>query len=621
MKLPTLALLALLLATTAPETIAADRPNIVWILSEDNSKHYLKLFDEHGAETPNIEALAAEGLTFTRAFSNGAVCSVARTTLATGCYAPRIGTQYHRKVAPAHLPGGLRMFPALLRDAGYYTTNNSKKDYNAVEGEGVWDESSKKATWRKRPEGEQPFFHMETHTESHEGKLHFDRATFENEKTDHDPAGVFVPPGFPDTELMRYTIARYLDRMQIIDERVGETIAKLEEDGLLEDTFVFYFGDHGGVLPFSKGYPYETGLHVPLVVRVPEKWKHLVDAERGTEVGGFVSFVDFGPTVLNLAGVEVPAQMDGEAFLGEGVSLAEVRGRDFTYSHADRFDEKYDFRRAIRVGDYKYIRNYEPLYPDALQNNYRYEMLAYREIRRLHREGQLGDGQRFFQRKAPEELYDLSGDPYEMENLAGDDQHRDTLAELRERLREFEKQLPDLSFFPESVLVREALDDPAAYGQEHRERIAALLDTADLALHPFPDAAEELGRALVSSDPLRRYWGAKACTSFGEGAADLAERALPLLEDENNLVRIAAAEFLGSIGKRDPRPALTGVLNTTSDPVEALIALNTIVHFHDADGIAYPFQSENLDPLSPKPEAVDDQVQRRLDYLKGETER
>ncbi len=170
---------------------AADRPNMVWIVSEDNSIHYLDHFFDGGAKAPNIEALAAHGLTFDHAFSNAPVCSVARTTLATGCYGPRIGTQFHRRYQLAPMPEGLRMFPAYLRDAGYYTTNNSKKDYNAVEGTGVWDESSGKASWRNRPEKDQPFFHMQSH-----GAVARELAAFQSKqlsktkKTAADPASV-----------------------------------------------------------------------------------------------------------------------------------------------------------------------------------------------------------------------------------------------------------------------------------------------------------------------------------------------------------------------------------------------------------------------------------------------
>lgn len=602
---------ALFLVTQFAE--AADKPNIVWIVSEDNSKHYLKLFDENGAETPNIAALADHGLTFTRAFSNAPVCSVARTTLATGCYAPRIGTQFHRRTKLAELPPDLKLFPAYLRESGYYTTNNSKKDYNCVETEGTWDESSKKATWRNRPNKETPFFHMQSHTQSHESSLHFSQASYENDKTDHDPADVNLQPYFPDTPLFRYTYARYLDNIQTIDGIVGDTVAQLKEDGLLEDTFIFYFGDHGGVLPRGKGYAYESGLHVPLVVRVPENWKHLVDSEIGKENKGFVSFIDFGPTALTLAGLTVPEQMDGKPFLGEGVSLSDVSKRDTAFGYADRMDEKYEMVRTLRIGDWKYIRSFQPYYPDGLQNNYRYKMLAYREWRELYNAGKLDEVQeQFFKPKPAEMLFDLSTDPHEVDNLAEDETHHAQLLKMREQMAEQLTGMPDLSFIPESVLYDEAMGNPVAYGQENLERIETLRQTAGLMLLPLAEAEKPLREALKSNDPLVRYWAATACASFGVDATELANTAKPLLEDENPLVRVRAAEFLGLIGEIDPRGTLIDVVNTSGNPVEQLIALNAVALFHDYAETSYPFSADDFEPVVKGSES-----ERRIQYLQG----
>lgn len=605
-------LLIAALVTFLVNLSAADRPNVVWIVSEDNSKHYLKLFDETGVDAPHIEALAKNGLVFDHAFSNGAVCSVARTTLATGCYAPRIGTQFHRRSKLANLPKNLELFPRYLKEAGYYTTNNSKKDYNAVEGKNTWDESSGKADWRNRKEKSQPFFHMQSHSESHEGKLHFSEEAFASEKTDNDPSKVTLPDYFPDTELFRYTYASYLDKIQTIDKIVGKTIAKLEEDGLLEDTFVFYFGDHGGVLPRSKGYIYESGLHVPLVIRIPEKWKHLVDAERNTRQKGFVSFVDFAPTTLKLAGVEIPDQMDGTPFLGEGVSMESVNKQDSTFGYADRFDEKYDLCRSLRIGDWKYIRNYQPYLPDGLQNNYRYFMLAYREWRDLYNQGKLGSDQRqFFEPKAPEMLFDLSTDPHEVNNLAADPTHQARLSEMRDQLHKKLTGMPDLGFYPEDQLYDEAMDDPVAYGRAHKEEIGAMIRTADLMLKPFSEVNEDIQAAMTSENAGERYWAAAVCAAFGEEASDLATIAKPLLKDESPAVRVRAAEFLGLTGKIDPRATLIDVVNGADNEVTQLIALNAAALFHDHSRLSYPFDGSNF-------KNVKGEAQRRIDYFTGD---
>ena len=597
---------------SAAQGEAAKRPNVVWIVSEDNSKHYLKLFDEAGAETPHIAKLAESGITFTRAFSNSPVCSVARTTLAAGCFAPRIGTQFHRRSKLANLPADLKLFPSYLREAGYYTTNNSKKDYNAVETEGTWDESSKSATWRNRPDADQPFFHMESHAQSHESSLHFSEESYQKDKTKHDPAKVTLPPYFPDTPLFRYTFARYLDNIQTIDEIVGRTVAKLEEDGLLEDTFIFYFGDHGGVLPRGKGYVYESGLHVPLVVRVPGNFRELVRIEPGTETEGFVSFVDFGPTVLNLAGIEVPEQMDGRAFLGSEITLDDIATRNEAFGYADRFDEKYEMIRTLRVGDWKYMRSFQPYYPDGLQNNYRYKMLAYREWRDLYNDGKLGSDQRqFFEPKPAELLFDLSTDPHEVNNLAGDPRHQARLREMREQMNEQMKEMPDLSLFPENQLYDEAMEDPVGFGENNRTRIATALDTANLMLLPIAEAERPLASALRSADPLIRYWAVTACTAFGNEAAELTSAAKALLRDEDPMVRVRAAEFLGSVGEIDPRDTLIDVVNETDHPVQQLIALNAVAYFHDHVSTSFPCRADSFTN-------VVGEAQRRTLYLEGD---
>ena len=602
----------LLVASFAAYTVqarSAERPNFVWIVSEDNSKHYLRLLDPSGTPTPHIEQLAANGLTFVHAFSNSPVCSVARTTLATGVYAPRLATQFHRKVKPVTLPSGWRMFPAYLRDAGYYTTNNVKTDYNAVASEDVWNESSREASWRNRSDENQPFFHMESYGESHESSLHFTVAEMASQQPDTEAGDVTLAPYHPDTPVFRYTVARYHDRIRAIDKRVGDTIAKLKNDGLLEETFVFYFGDHGGVLPRSKGYAYDTGLHIPLVVRVPQKWKHLVDAPQGATVSGFVEFVDFGPTVLNLAGVPSPNHMDGDPFLGDGVTLEDVNARIETFGYADRFDEKYELVRTLRQGAFKYHRNYQAHYPDGLQNNYRYRMLAYAEWRDMFHEGQL-DGVRraFFEPKSAEALYDLKADPFETKNLAGDPAYASKLKTMRARLKERLVTMPDLSFLPESILLEEALLDPVAFGEDQKRRIARLIDTADLALDPFDTAKPQLMRALRSDDPVERAWALTVCAIFGNAAQSLGERARLLLQDDDELVRVRAVEFLARIRVVDPEPTLKHVLRTTEDSVVAAIALNTAVYVRDALGYDIRMTREDV-------RATGDSIDRRLEYL------
>ena len=575
--------LFLLAITSAGQAQEQKRPNIVWVVSEDNSKHYLRLYEPGGAPMPNIERLASQGLVFNHAFSQAPVCSVARSTIISGCYAPRIGAQYHRRARLAPMPEGLEMFPYYLRQSGYYTTNNAKEDYNIIKSKEVWDVSSRYATYRNRSEG-QPFFHVQNFGITHEGKLHFKEVEMQRDKTSTDPEAIKPHPYHPNTPVFRYTYARYLDLNTEVDRSIGEFIAQLEADGVLDDTFIFYYGDHGGVLPGSKGYVYERGLHVPLVVYVPKNWRHLVPASPGSRVDGFVRFIDLGPTVLNLAGVAVPDQMDGRPFLGPGVDLKALGARKKAFSYADRFDEKYDFVRALRVGKYKYIRSYQPFNFDGLHNFYRYRMLAYQEWREMSKSGKLNAAQdQFFRARGPEALYDLEADPHEVDNLAVNGRKKGMMKKMRKALQKQVKNMPDLSFFPEPYLLENAWENPVAFGRQHREEIERLADIADLSLLPYKKARADLQAALQSTSPWERYWAYITCSVFGEEAAEFYDTAKKALEeDPENLVKVRAAEFLGLTRAANPVDALTGCLKNARSATEANLVLNTITLLHEA---------------------------------------
>ena len=597
-----------------PKSDPADRPNIIWITSEDNSKHYMKIFDENGVETPNIERLARHGIVFTRAFSNAPVCSAARSTLISGVYGPRIASHYHRKLELVPMPASLEMFPAYLRQAGYYTTNNSKEDYNIIKSANVWNESSREAGWRNRQEG-QPFFHVQNIGTTHESGLFFTEEEMNSPDTLSDRDACFIHPYHPQTEVFKYTNARYRDKIVTMDRQVGAILGKLEEDGLMENTFVFYFGDHGGVLPGSKGYLMETGLHVPLVVYIPPRFRHLVDGEPGSETERFVSFLDFGATVLNLAGVEIPQGIDGKPFLGKNSGPEAGEGPGITFSYADRFDEKYDMVRAVRKGQYKYIRNYQPFNYDGLRNNYRYRQTGYREWLALFEKGALNEIQSaFFREKSPEWLFDLAADPYETNNIAHDPEYSVILEDMRGELNSWVRGMPDLSFYPEFFLLQNAVEDPVEFGQGRQDEIHAYADIADLMLTDFRSAEPLIRASLDSEDPWKRYWGLIVCSSFGRSAAEL----LPIIRqasesDPETINRVRAAEYLGITGVRDPSPIMTGSLYASRDVAEALLILNSIVLMQDGYGYPFDIDAEKL-ASGLKDNNV---INQRLTYLGG----
>ncbi len=577
---------------TKPISRSAEKPNIVWLITEDNSKHYLKLYDESGAKMPTVESLAENGLIFDNAFSNSPVCSTARTTLATGLYGSSMGTMNHRSYHKVTLPDSVKPFSQLLKQAGYYTTNNVKTDYNFAPIPEVWSDSSNKANWKNRQEG-QPFFHMQTFAITHEGKLHFKKGQIQNVATQHDPNKVKLAPIYPDTKTFRYTHARTLDNHVKADSQMANVIKQLEQDGELENTFIFYFGDHGGVLPGSKGYLFESGLSVPLVVRVPKNFKHLLPhslQKPNTRVTGTVSFIDFAPTVLELAGVDAPNAYPGLSFLSKEVSLQTLNQRDEIFGEADRFDEKSDLVRSVRKGNLKYIRNYQPFYPDGLENLYRYKQVAFQEWRTLFLQGKLTPQQAaFFLPKKVEALYDLSIDPYEMKNLADKPEYQTQLKQLRELLQQHQRNIPDLGFLAESKLVQTKTDKSFYdYGHEQQAKIKQLISVADLQLKPYSQIQTQLITALKHKDDDVVYRAVIVATSFDQQAKALVPTITKLLSNSHSIqVRSRALEFLTMVNGFDPRKAFSSLYQSTKHDLEKVELLNIATLLKEQRGFIF----------------------------------
>ncbi|KAA1160867.1 sulfatase family protein [Pseudoalteromonas distincta] len=616
---------------TSKKTIKK-RPNFVWLVSEDNSKRYLKLYNAKGAEMPNIESLAKQGLVFNNAFSNSPVCSTARTTLALGAYPAKLAMEYHRPFERINLPRELSTISDYLTKAGYYTSNDAKEDYNFVSPENNWSSSKKGASWHNRKAG-QPFFHMQTWKTTHEGKLHFPESDIENLSTIHNPNSVELDPIHPNTELFRYTYARYLDLHKKVDKEMGVVINQLKEEGLLEDTFIFYFGDHGGVLPGSKGFVSERGLNVPLVVRVPKNFRHLLhkdlQAKLSTRVDGVISFIDFAPTLLELAGLPKSKLQDGESFLSKNLSLDDLNKRNTNFSFADRFDEKYDMVRGFRKGKYKYIRNYLPFNPDGLFSSYRYKQAAYREWKHLFKANKLNSVQSaFFKRKPLEALYDLEQDPFETKNLALLPQYTEQVIKMRAGLQKKLQSMPDLAFYPESYLVDIAKDDPIIFSLKHKNDIARFINIIDMSLQPFEQVKNKLKAVLLSNEQWERYWAMNAVLAFGDKANEF----LPIIEkirqsDINLINRSRAIQYLALNNGVSPQLELEDLVKQAKDPLTALAILNIATQLHDTLGIAFNIELNKLWKNSIETRGtsmesfhkrtVDGWFKARMDYLKN----
>jgi uncharacterized sulfatase len=577
---------------------AADRPNVLWVTSEDNGPH-LGCYGEPLAVTPHLDALAARGLRYTRANSTAPVCAPARTTVITGLYPPSAGAEHMRSEVP--LPPGFRLFPEFLREAGYYCTNNSKEDYNVKAPGRAWDESSGKAHWKNRAAG-QPFFAVFNATISHESQI---RNAIDERDRIHDPAKVRVPAYHPDTPETRRDWAQYHDRITMMDAQCGERLAELEQAGLAEDTIVFYWGDHGSGMPRNKRWPYNSGLNVPLIVSFPEKWRHL--APRDYAVGGAsarrVSFADLAPTMLSLAGIVPPAWMQGLAFAGPH----ETAAPEHSFGFRGRMDERFDCVRSVIGERYVYLRHYMPHRIYGQYIDYMFQTPTTRVWQVQFRAGTLNEAQsRFWRPKPAEELYDLQTDPDEVRNLADSPEHAAVLASMRRALRDHLGRTRDLGFLPEQeVHARAAAAGVTPYEMGHdpaRYDFDTILAAAELATDPRDGDVPAVLALLGSPDSAVRYWGSLGILARGAPAVTAgADRLRQALADAAPMVRITAAEALGRFGSGDDVARALEVLVVAADPAgdtfAALAAWNAL---DELDERARPV-AERLRALSPTP--------------------
>ena len=594
------------------------KPNILWIVTEDNSLHYMNLYTKGGAEMPNISSLASEGIVFNNAFSNAPVCSVARSTIITGVYSPRIGTQYHRRMSLVKLPDDVKPLPVYLKEAGYYTSNNSKEDYNFIKDGEIWDESSGKASYKNRKKG-QPFFHVQNFHNTHEGQLHFDQEHLENALKTNNLDSVKPFPYHPDTPTFRYTQSLYHNHHKDVDKEIGKFIKKLEDENLLDNTIIFYYADHGGVLPRSKGYIYESGLNVPLVVRVPEKFKKLSPFKAGSRTSTFVEFVDLVPTVLSIAGIEIPRSVDGKPFLGKKLKKSKLEKQNTTFGYADRFDEKYDLVRSVRVGKYKYIRNYQPFNVDGLYNFYRYKMLAYKEWYKLFQDGKLNEVQsQFFKPRAPEALYNIDEDPHEIKNLAKDKNYIEILLDLRTKLNDHLVSINDLSFIPEPHLLENGLDDIVSYSEKNKDLISRLIKISDLSLNDYKQVSSKIQDALNDINPWVRYWGLIVSSSFASKALENKEQINSIFEnDPENLVRMRAAEFMLLNNLEISDSKINSLLKKSNFEAETNLMLNTLANIKTSNPNYKLNLNKRVFPENWLPPLREENalVNRRMNYL------
>lgn len=614
MRLLTSAILFVAAAACPPPATAADRPNILWISAEDLSAATIGCYGGP-APTPRIDALAAGGLRFEAAFSAAPVCAPSRSAIITGMMPTTLGSlpMRCRATPPPFVVG----FPKFLREAGYYCTNNSKTDYNlAPRFDAGWDESSRKAHWRGRPDASQPFFAVFNLGVTHESGLFGDtprkvrQSLPENLRA--DPATVAVPPSYPDTPVIREALAHRLDLAAALDRDVGRILDELATDGLADSTIVVFWGDHGEGIPHGKRFLTEHGLRVPLIVAVPGRFRNQARLPDGGAPAGttpnLVSLMDLGPTILDLAGLVAPAWMEGRSFLGPHAAT-----REFVIGTADRMDASPGFGRTVRDRQFRYLRNFLPWLDGDDLPDYASGVPITGELRRARAAGTLPPGADWFARtsRPAEELRDVSADPAEIHDLAGQPARADDLARLRELLRAWMRETRDTGILPEPLLRREAGKAGSEWAIFHagdldEPREAAAAARYDAILAAAWDVAEQPANApwaerLAATEPAVRFWavhgiGWGAARGGADARSAVTGSLRDALDDAEPVVRIAAAWWLLKLDAAERQSALDALAREirSDDPDIRQQALVAVDQAGEAARLLWP-QAANLE--------------------------
>ena len=533
----------------------SERPNILWITAEDMSP-VLGCYGNSDAVTPNLDKFSRESVRYTHAFASAPVCSPSRSCLIQGAYPPSLGTQQMRSGFP--LPSYMTGFPARLRKEGYFTTNNVKTDYNSGNLENIieqsWNENSTEAHWRKRENKESPFFSVFNLMTSHQSRTMvwpYDRFKKEiqsklKEQEIHDPTKILLPPYYPDTPVVRKTVARFHDCITMMDKEVGLILLQLEDDGLAENTIVFFFSDHGSGMPRHKRALLDSGMHVPLLIRFPEKWKFLAPVIPGQKTDRMVAFVDFAPTVLSITSTPIPSYMQGKPFLGPKAS----KPRTHAFGHRDRVDEVRDLARSVRDGRFLFIRNYMPhlgynqptAWPDLGEIRHEFYRISKGDLK--------NPAQSHFTSptRPVEELYDCKNDPQNLYNLADSRDHENIVQLMRGQLHQHLIQSRDLGFLPEYE-AWEKLKGSSGWevGRSGKINFKAILQAANAV---GTAGEQKLLHLLQSEIEAVRYWAAIGLTARKEKPTE--EGILRLreaLQDSSPSVRIEAANALALQGE------------------------------------------------------------------------
>jgi arylsulfatase A-like enzyme len=515
-------------AVAAPLLLRAQapRPNFLIMMTEDITAN-VHCFGDDYSITPNLDRLSQRGCVFTNAWSNAPVCAPAKSTLWSGLYATATGAEHMRSLT--RLPADMKMFPGYLREAGYYCSMNGGNDLNleippgtfdfATQGPGGTDQSGK-GHWRGRTPG-QPFLAFFDDFATHESQIRAHSQT--NTHFLHDPSRFRVPAYHPDVPEVRRDWAQYYDNITTVDKHIQARLQELEDDGLSGDTIVFFISDHGAGMPRSKRFPYNSGLNVPILAVIPEKFRHLApqDYVSGGKSQRLIGHIDFAPSILSAAGVKAPSFYQGHSYLGP----QQTAPRTYSFGFRGRMDERYDLMRTARDQRHVYIRNYYPHKIYGQHVAYMWGTKTTEVWERLYQAGALKPPQTFFwETKPAEELYDLENDPDEVKNLAAEAAHKAVLDRFRKAQEEHTRRICDIGLLTEAEFHRRAAEanlTPYEVAQDtKRYPMKKVLSAAELASSGRPGVTAQLLKLMDDADSGVRYWGVTGVLMRGAGGGE-----------------------------------------------------------------------------------------------------
>lgn len=568
--------------TTSTEVSAADKPNILWFISEDNSP-YLGIYGNSFVHTPTLDSLAAVSVLYENAYSNAPVCAPSRSGIITGVLPVSIGTQHMR--SSVEIPAQNKYYVDYLKEKGYYLSLRKKRDYNiAGREEDAWDEDD----WWDFSESlngrapNQPFYMFYNTWQTHEGKLHgpeegynYFKSTFGsmgqkvvdslwNTVRQIAPSEIEVPAYLPDIPEVRQDLAIYYSLMQAMDIEFNHMLNTLRKNGELENTIIIYSSDHGGVMARSKRFAMETGLKVPLYIWFPEKYKHLAPAAPGTSIKDLVTLIDVPPTILEMAGIATPEYYHGTSLLSSTDDAD-----DFAFGFRGRMDEAYDMVRTIRQGDYRYTINFYPHRPDGQHVQYLWKAPHLAAWEAYHDEGKTNENTGlFWTSRSVEGLYNIVEDPYQVNNLAQDPSQTQRLESMRGTMTDYLLKIGDLGFIPEGVLYEKYRGDSTMYiDQYSKEKLdSIILNGIKGTLKPDRKTVASL---IGYKEPAIRFWAAMAAVQLAiSGSDDVTDLLSQLAEDEYGDVRAMAAEGLFHLGEKEKaRDILVSLLDNDNQYV------------------------------------------------------